>query len=128
MTYVYPGNVHATFSSNQLTKSYESLTVRCFGKKGAADTNYGGLVRITGENAWMGAEKDDTFTGGAITNIKDFVASIHSGNYLNNAESAVESTLSCILGRTAAYEGREVSWDEMLKKNERYEVNLKLNW
>jgi myo-inositol 2-dehydrogenase/D-chiro-inositol 1-dehydrogenase len=128
VTYTYRNGVHADFSSNQLTNSYSSLTVRCFGRKGAADTNYGGSVRITGENAWMGAEKDDTFTGGAVTNIKDFVAGIQSGAFLNNAESAVESTLSCILGRTAAYENREVSWDEMLRKNERYEATLKLDW
>ena len=128
VTFVYPNGVHADFSSNQLTPSYSSLTVRCFGRKGAADTNYGGLVRITGDNAWAGAEKDDTFTGGAAQNIRDFVAGIHSGDYLNNAESAVESTLTGILGRTAAYLGREVTWEEMLRRNERYEVNLKLDW
>ncbi len=128
VTYTYPNNVSADFSSHQLTGSYSSLTVRCFGRKGAADTNYGGSVRITGENAWAGTQKDDTFTGGAITNIKDFVAGIHSGQFLNNAESAVDSTLSCILGRMAAYGNREVTWDEMWKNTERYEVRLKLDW
>ena len=128
VTYTYPNGVQADFSSNQLTNSFSSLTVRCFGRKGAADTSYGGLVRIAGEHPWMGAEKDDTFTGGAIANIKEFVASIRSGAYLNNAEAAVDSTLSCILGRTAAYTGSEVTWEQMLKKNERYEARLKLDW
>jgi predicted dehydrogenase len=128
VTYTYPGGTKGDFSSNQLTGSYNSLTVRCFGTKGAADTNYGGGVRITGENAWTGAEKDDTFTQGAVTNIKNFIESVRTGAYINNAESAVESTLTCILGRTAAYQNREVTWDEMLKRNERYEANLKLTW
>jgi len=128
VTYTYPGGVVAGFSSNQLTNSYSSLTVRCFGRKGAADTSYGGLVHITGENPWAGTEKDDTFTGGAITNIKDFVASVHAGEFLNNVETAVESTLTCILGRMASHQRREVTWDEMLKSNERYEARLKLDW
>jgi predicted dehydrogenase len=128
VTYYYPGGCQASFSSHQLTNSYSSLTVRCFGTKGAADTNYGGLVRITGENPWTGAQKDDTFTGGAIANIKAFVASLHSRDYLNNAESAVDSTLTSILGRMAAYHGREVTWDEMMKSRERYEHNLTLRW
>ena len=31
-----------------------------------------------------------------------------------------------ILGRIAAYEGRTVTWDEMMKANKKMELNLKL--
>jgi len=31
-----------------------------------------------------------------------------------------------VLGRMAAYEGREVTWDDMLAKQEKFEVQLKL--
>ena len=86
VTYWYPNDVVCSFSSNQLTNSFSDLCVRCFGIKGCADTHYGGLVRITGENAWLGAEKDDTFRQGAINNVKAFVESIRTGKLLNNAE------------------------------------------
>lgn len=126
--YVYPNGVQADFSSNQLTNSFSDLCIRCFGINGAVDSHYGGLVRITGENAWMGAEKDDTFRQGAVNNVKAFIESIHSGKPLNNAEQAVESNLTAILGRTAAYQGGTVTWDEMMRSEERLHADLKLQW
>ena len=128
VTYWYPNGVTCSFSSNQLTNSFSDLCVRCFGIKGCADTHYGGLVRITGENAWLGAEKDDTFRQGAINNVKAFVESIRTGKLLNNAEPAVESNLTAILGRTAAYRQATVTWDEMMASDERWQAELKLRW
>ncbi|HLY20117.1 MAG TPA: Gfo/Idh/MocA family oxidoreductase [Bryobacteraceae bacterium] len=128
VTFHYPGDVEADFSSNQLTNSFSDLCVRCFGIKGAVDSHYGGLVRITGENAWQGAEKDDTFRQGAINNVKAFIDSIHTGKPLNNAEQAVESNLTAILGRTAAYRNATVTWEELLHSEEKFEANLKLRW
>jgi predicted dehydrogenase len=131
VNYWYPGDVHATFSSNQLTGRFTDLCVRCFGLKGCADTHYGGLIRITSDDAaknWTGSEKDDTFTGGCITNIKNFVESIRAGKPVNNAETAVESNLTGILGRMAAYRGGLVTWDEMLRSTEKWEARLDLKW
>ena len=128
VNFSYPNNVQVDFSSNQLTNSFSDLCVRCFGIKGAVDSHYGGLVRITGENAWMGAEKDDTFRQGAINNVKAFIDSIQTGKLLNNAEQAVESNLTAILGRTAAYQNRTVTWDEMMRSEEKLEANLRLRW
>ena len=128
VTYWYPNDVHATFSSNQLTNSFADLCVRCFGIKGALDSHYNGLVRITGENAWLGTEKDDTFRQGAINNVKAFIESIRAGKPLNNVEESVRSNLTAILGRMAAYAGRTVTWDEMITSEEKWEANLKLEW
>jgi len=127
----YPNEVHATFSSNQLTNSFSDLCVRCFGILGCADTHYGGLVRIAGsgkDQAWAGAEKDDTFRGGCITNVVNFIESIRDGKPINNAAVAVESNFTGILGRMAAYQQRTVSWEEMMASTEKWEANLKLKW
>jgi len=128
VTYWYPNGVEVSFSSHQLTRSFSDLCVRFFGIKGAVDSHYNGLVRITGENAWLGAEKDDTFRQGAINNVKTFVGSIRTGRPFNNAEEAVRSNLTAILGRMAAYQERIVTWEEMMQSQEKYEVNLKLRW
>ena len=128
VTFWYPNAVKVDFSSNQLTNSFGDLCVRCFGINGCADTHYGGLVRITGENKWLGAEKDDTFKQGAVNNVKAFVESIRTGNLLNNAEVAVESNLTAILGRTAAYKQRMVTWDELMASTEKWNADLKLRW
>lgn len=125
----YPDGVHASFASHQLTGSFSDLCVRVFGIQGCADTHYGGTIRILGKNAWMGAEKDDTFRGGAIQNVKDFVASIRDSKPIYNHEVSVESNLTGILGRTAAYKEATVTWDEMMAANEKWEAPpLKLDW
>jgi myo-inositol 2-dehydrogenase/D-chiro-inositol 1-dehydrogenase len=128
VTFWYENDVKVQFSSNQLTSSYNDIAVRCFGIKGCADAHYGGLVRIAGENAWKGSDKDDTFRQGAINNAVAFVESIKTGKLVNNTEDAVTSTLTAILGRTAAYQGRAVTWDEMMKRNEKLTADLKLRW
>jgi predicted dehydrogenase len=131
VTYWYPDDVHVTFSSHQLTGRFSDLCVRCFGLKGCADTHYGGLVRIVTDNQeknWTGAEKDDTFTGGCITNIRDFVESIRTGKPINNAATAVESGLTGILGRMAAYRGGVATWDEMMASTEKWKADLQLKW
>jgi hypothetical protein len=111
-----------------LTNSFGDLCVRCFGIHGMADTHYGGSLRITGRTPWKGPEKDPTFDEGAKDNAKAFVASIREGKPLNNAEQAVESTLTAILGRMAAYKQREVTWEEMMASGEKFEAELKLRW
>lgn len=128
VTFWYRGDVQVQFASNQLTNSFNDISVRCFGIKGCLDAHYNGLVRITGENAWKGADKDDTFRQGAINNAKAFVESIRTGKLLNNTDDAVTSTLTAILGRTAAYQNRTVTWDELLRSNEKLTANLKLRW
>lgn len=128
VTFWYPGSVSASFSSHQLGH-FNDLCVRVFGIDGAADTHYGGLVRITGPNAWMGAERDDTFRMGAINNVVAFIRSIREGSPIHNEEESVKSNLTAILGRMAAYaNGPMVTWDEMMKSTERYEADLKLRW
>jgi len=124
----YPNSVQADFSSNQLTASFSDLCVRVFGIDGCADSHYGGEIRITGKNAWMGAEKDDTFKGGAVENVKLFIAAIRDAKPIYNYEESVRSTLTAILGRTAAYRNREVTWDEMMNSTEKWTADMKLRW
>jgi predicted dehydrogenase len=128
VNYWYPNNVHVNFSSNQLTRAFGDLCVRVFGIKGLADTHYGGSLRIAGDNPWTGPEKDDTFRGGAIENVKLFIQSIRDGKPIYNFEPSVESNLTAILGRTAAYQQREITWDELLKSEEKWKADLKLQW
>ncbi|MBI5283139.1 MAG: Gfo/Idh/MocA family oxidoreductase [Candidatus Solibacter usitatus] len=128
ITFTYPNGVHASFSSHQLNGAFSDLCVRVTGIDGTADTHYGGLIRITGKNAWMGAEKDDTFKGGAVENVKKFIAAIRDNKPIYNFETSVESNLTGILGRTAAYRNAEVSWDDMMKSNEKWTADLKLKW
>jgi hypothetical protein len=76
----------------------------------------------------MGAEKDDTFKQGAVNNVKAFIAAIRDNKPVNNTEVSVESNLTAILGRMAAYKNGTVTWDEMMNSNERLQSDAKLRW
>jgi Predicted dehydrogenases and related proteins len=45
------------------------------------------------------------------------VHAIRTGNYVNQAEETAHSTLAAIMGRTAAYTGKKVTWEEMFKSD-----------
>ena len=45
------------------------------------------------------------------------VHAIRTGNYVNEAEQTAISTLTAIMGRTAAYTGRAITWDEIFKSD-----------
>ncbi len=123
--YWYPNGVKVDFSSAQFTKGYSDLCMRFYGSAGTVDSHYRGEVKITGDHPWQGAE-ENTFRVGAVNNIKDFVQSIQTGRYLNNAAVSAESNLTAILGRMAAYGERVVTWEELIASNEKLEAHLAL--
>jgi predicted dehydrogenase len=45
------------------------------------------------------------------------VYAIRTGNYVNEAEQTAISTLTAIMGRTSAYTGKSVLWDEIFKSD-----------
>ncbi|HWB95404.1 MAG TPA: Gfo/Idh/MocA family oxidoreductase [Bryobacteraceae bacterium] len=124
--YWYPNQVHVDFSSNQFVKGFHDMCIRIYGTGGTMDAHYGGSLRMTGDTKWDGVEKDDTFTGGAVTNVKNFVESVKTGKYLNNVTVSAESNLTAILGRMGAYRETAVSWEEMMRSGEKYEADLRL--
>ncbi len=127
VTYWYPDEVKVDFSSAQFTKGYSDLCIRMYGSKGTADSHYNGPVKITGDNAWPGTDHDDTWNNGVNNNVSDFVKSIRGEiDLINHGDYAVESTLTGVLGRMAAYRGEEVTWDQMMQEKRRFEVELNL--
>jgi predicted dehydrogenase len=119
VTYTFSNGVLADFSSTQCTKGSGGIVARLYGTAGSAELWYGKTAYVAGEKPWWGPDADDTFRGGAVENIRTFVESIRTGKPVNNAEDSVRSNLAAILGRTAAYQRSAVTWDEMMRRNER---------
>jgi predicted dehydrogenase len=125
----FPEHVGVTFSSRQFNgygTRPEGIRVRAFGQKGVLETEYGGSVLIRGEKFYRGGKSPGIYEAGARTNIATFYANITQGNVENSTVPAsVRSNLITILGRTAAYRGTLVTWDDLLGANERLEADLK---
>jgi myo-inositol 2-dehydrogenase/D-chiro-inositol 1-dehydrogenase len=125
----YPNNVGITFSSRQCEghgTQPEGIRNRMFGTEGVLETEYGGQVLIRGQHFYRGGSSPGIYEDGAVANIKTFYDSVTTGRVDNpTVECSVQSNLITILGRTAAYEKRIVTWDEMLKRKEKLDANLK---
>jgi predicted dehydrogenase len=109
-----------------LVFEYPNNMNRMFGSKGILETQYGGQVIIRGENFYRGGKSPGIYQEGAVANIKTFYDSIVQGKYDNpTVAPSVRSNLVTILGRTAAYTKRKVTWRRLLKNPEKLDANLK---
>jgi myo-inositol 2-dehydrogenase / D-chiro-inositol 1-dehydrogenase len=128
LTYHYPGDIHVSFNSNQFkNKGYRQQGERFFGELGVAETFHSGIAKImlSKEQGIKAFEGQVVLEDAMATKMKALVDSIKNGKFENQAEQGAESTLTTILGRMAAYSGKELTWDKMIKTNEKW--NLKLN-
>src|SRR5881398_840666 len=138
----YPDGVDVTFSSTQFAKGWWEVTERFFGTKGTSQSPYTGPLGIWGDEPWQpeatpakDAGQAFSATGKFTSNLefadrekkKAFVDSITSGNFHNQADKGAESALSCMMARTAAYTGREITWEETLKSRETWDPKIDLN-
>ncbi len=127
--YQYPNDVGITFSSRQFNghgSLPEGIRNRVFGSKGTLETTYGGLVIIRGDNFYRGGKCPGIYAEGAVTNIATFHQNIAQGRVDNETVApSVQSNLITVLGRTAAYRQRTVTWQELLGTTERYEYDFK---
>ena len=144
VNYEYSNNVPVSFQSTQFDPGYGDVCERFFGTKGISESHYTGGVFIKGENKWDSGvargtreeiNKKEWAAGSFKSALEDadlnkekaFIDSIKSGNYVNETYKGAESTLSVILGRTAAYRGEEVTWDEILSSNEKWDPMIDLS-
>jgi len=129
VTFRYPDNVGIAFSSRQFNghgTQPEGIRNRMFGTDGVLETQYGGQVLIRGKAFWRGGSSPGIYRDGAVANIATFHANIQSGECSNpTVPESVRSNLLTILGRTAAYRGEIVRWDQLLASDEKLDANLK---
>ena len=138
----YPGDVHVSFASTQFGSAAYNVGMLYFGTKGTGEARYDAPVRILGESPWEfpGLKKPEaTDAAQAVTGAfrgalddadankqKAYIESITSGRLLNEAATGAESALSSMLAREAAYSGKEITWEKLLKSKRVYDP--KLDW
>ena len=128
LLYQYSNNVGITFSSRQFNghgSQSDGIRNRMFGSKGVLEAEYGGTVIIRGENFYRGGRTNAIFRDGVVNNIATFQKNITEEHFDNPTVAAsVRSNLVTILGRTAAYQGRQVRWDEIINSSQKLDGKL----
>ena len=123
--FTFPGDVLLTFCSKQLGDGWDDICCRVYGTEGTLDSHYFGEVSIRGRLPYRGGKMANLYTEGAVSNVAAFHDSITRGDFSNpTVAPSVRSTLTTILGRTAAVRGVRVSWDEMMSANEELRADL----
>jgi predicted dehydrogenase len=141
--YTYPNDVHVSFASTQFgSDGAFDAGLKLFGSSGSATCPYSGPIAVTGNNAWSWQDSESTAPGSGqfaangafLDNLKyadrdkerTFIASIVSGPVHNQIADGVETALSCILGRMAGYQKRELTWEQMLAEKENWQLGLSI--
>lgn len=141
LVFTYPNDVEVSFGSTQFNKHQFDAAVRFFGNRGCAEAHYDHRMSISGEEPWdagLGpSQAGSQFSAagafrGSLDQAdpekqKSFIESITSGKHINEASQGAETALSCILGRTAAYTGKLVTWEQLMKSKEVYDPKIDLN-
>jgi len=125
LLFYFPGEVVVTFNSKQVGHGYDDIMCRVYGIQGYADTHYFGKVTLRSNEEVFNGEMTNLYSDGVVRNIATFYDNINRGDCTNpTVAPSVRSNLTTILGRTAAYQKREVTWQEMMSRNEKLEADL----
>jgi len=123
--FTFPEEVIVTFASKQFGEGYDDIICRMYGAKGVIDTHYAGNVAIWGKIPYTGGKSEGLYKEGAVRNIAAFYDDITASRFTNSTTApSVRSNLTTILGRTAAYEHSEVTWEQLMKSEEKLDPRL----
>jgi myo-inositol 2-dehydrogenase/D-chiro-inositol 1-dehydrogenase len=141
--FTYPGEVHVSFSSTQFGVGGFDAGLKLYGAGGTATVPYSGPVAITGAQPWAWQDSTSTAAGSGkfaangsfADNLafadrdkeRTFIASITAGPAHNQIAAGVETALSCMLGRMAGYQRREVTWEDLLAHGETYKLGMDMS-
>ncbi|HUU95673.1 MAG TPA: Gfo/Idh/MocA family oxidoreductase [Phycisphaerae bacterium] len=110
--YEYPNGARVLSMCRQIGGCSTRVSERIVGTKGVADPN--GLIE--GGRSYK-YEPPDPAVDPYVQEHADLIASIRSGEPLNEGRRVAESTLTAIMGRMSAYTGREMKWDWVMNKS-----------
>ncbi|GMV96460.1 MAG: Gfo/Idh/MocA family oxidoreductase [Phycisphaerae bacterium] len=127
--FTFPNNVVLSYSGNQCTPGApDEIPCRVYGSRGTVDTDYFSRVWVHGDPKLVktfDAEVKGLYNSGAAANIATFHRSIVEGNYRNETvEPSVRSNLVAVMGRETCYRGQPLTWEQLMKSDERLQPDL----
>ncbi len=108
--FVYPNGVHmSSYCRQYRAKAAQNVSELIVGTKGRIDTFNNPEFKRLGQ-------------GGINPYVQEHIDMVNSimgkGPYLNEAMTVAETTMTCIMGREAAYSGLEITWDMMMQSKQ----------
>ncbi len=120
VVYEYPNGFHLAHTGTQIPTGFYGQEKQIIGSEGYYDNEKG--LYIKSEDRFV---KHEGIAKAVEIEMEQFVKSILGEvPYINNSEYVTTSTFTCILGRTAAYKGRKLGWDELWQTNKRIEMPM----
>ena len=121
--YIYDNGMHTHCAARQITGCSNLTEQFIVGTEGFANAK-GMLYNLKGEEIWKYPYPEEGSTD-ETWKVKDpfvqehinLVTAIRTAKPYNDAEAQVNSTLITIMGRIAAYTGKDVTWDEVLNSD-----------
>ncbi len=115
--YEFPDGVRAFMAQRQISGCYSDNSDYLLGSTGVGTIKNWSDPVITGKESWQysGGSKEDMYQ----VEHNELFAAIRSGKPINDGVWGAHSTLMALMGRMAAYTGKEVSWDEALNSQEK---------
>ncbi len=124
VVYEYKSGLRTHLGSRQIAGCYNENSDYIYGSKGTGLINGWRDVRMEGENPWRyQGPKENMYQ----VEHDELFASIRKGEPINDGDRMVTSCMMGILGRMAAYTGREVTWEEAMNSQEQL-VPDNLDW
>jgi myo-inositol 2-dehydrogenase/D-chiro-inositol 1-dehydrogenase len=119
--YEYPNDVHVASFCRQMPNCANNVSESLAGTKGSCQVD---RYTIAGEKSWRYAGSNNL---PYVQEHTDLIASIRGGKPYNELKQVAETTLTAIMGRTAAYTGQGVTWEHALNSTE-YLMPARLEW
>ena len=115
VAYEFTGGVTCHIAHRQIPNCYGETADNIGGTKGRLVIGGNGPM-VTGDKSWRWrADKKNPPKDMYQIEHDELFAAIRNGEVINNGDRMMNSTMVAILGRTAAYTGKRITWDEMIK-------------
>lgn len=125
--YAYENGAHMTSICRQIDGCKNDISEMVWGTEGY--TNCAGKIwDLEGKLVWeyqeASSEEPGKMMEGGKSNVNpyeqehvDLVNAIRTNKPFNEAESTAKSTLTAVMGRLAAYTGKEITWEQMMSSD-----------
>ena len=125
VVYEYPNDVHGFIFCRQQANCANDNSDTILGTKGVARIlGFRSVPFVKGETNWKySGPRPDMYQ----VEHNELFASIRKGEPINNGVRMARSTMLAIMGRMAAYTGKEITWEEALNSKENLQPE-KIAW